>query len=166
MKKKKSYKGKMMSLLENKRYEGTQKDFWNIFRKISPRTKKGVIQPSMKKFYDHFQNLSNSSRAQDFPSLSTGSGPLDYEIALEELEECCKKLRYGKANGYDDSCNEMLISLGRTYPKVLLKLFNQILESSEVIPDWAFGMIVPIHKDGPRLDPANYRGITLISCLG
>ena len=53
----------------------------------------------MKKFFDHFQNLSNSSRAQDFPSLSTDSGPLDYEIALEELEECGKKLRYGKANG-------------------------------------------------------------------
>ena len=73
---------------------------------------------------------------------------------------------YGKTNGYDDSCNEMLISLARTYPKVLLKLFNNILESSEVIPDWALGMIVPLHKDGPRLDPNNYRGITLISCLG
>ena len=82
---------------------------------------------------------------------------------IKELEECCKKLRYGKANGYDDSCNEMLISLVRTYPKVLLKLFNNILESSEVIPDWALGMIVPLHKDGPRLDPNNYRGITLIS---
>ena len=159
-------KGNMMSLLESKRNEGTQKDFWNIFRKISPKTKKGMVQPSMKKFFDHFKNLSESSRAQDFPSLSTDSGPLDYEIVLEELEECCKKLRYGKANGYDDSCNEMLISLARTYPKVLLKLFNNILESSEVIPDWALGMIVPLHKDGPRLDPNNYRGITLISCLG
>ena len=156
----------MMSLLESKRNEGTQKDFWNIFRKISPKTKKGMVQPSMKKFFDHFKNLSESSRAQDFPSLSSDSGPLDYEIVLEELEECCKKLRYGKANGYDDSCNEMLISLARTYPKVLLKLFNNILESSEVIPDWALGMIVPLHKDGPRLDPNNYRGITLISCLG
>ena len=27
-------------------------------------------------------------------------------------------------------------------------------------------MIVPVHKDGPRLDPGNYRGITIISCLG
>ena len=25
---------------------------------------------------------------------------------------------------------------------------------------------MPLHKDGSRLDPANYRGITLISCLG
>ena len=27
------------------------------------------------------------------------------------------------------------------------------------------GMIVSIHKDGPKLDTANYRGITLMSCL-
>ena len=119
----------MMSLLESKRNDGTQKEFWNIFRKISPRTKKGIIQPSMKKFFDHFQNLSNSSRAQNFPSLSSVSGPHDYEIVLEELEECCKKLRYGKSNSYEDSCNEMLISLCRTYSKVLLTLFNKILES-------------------------------------
>ena len=164
--KKRAHKGKMMSLLETKRNSGTQKEFWNIFRKISPRTKKDVIQPSLKKFFDHFQNLSNSSRAQDFPSESTGSGPLDFEIGLEELEECCKKLRLGKANGYDDSCNEMVISLVRTYPNVLLSLFNKILQSSEVIPDWALGMIVPLHKDGPRLDTSNYRGITLMSCLG
>ena len=164
--KKRAHKGKMMSLLETKRNSGTQKEFWNIFRKISPRTKKDVIQPSLKKFFDHFQNLSNSSRAQDFPSESTGSGPLDFEIGLEELEECCKKLRLGKANGYDDSCNEMVISLVRKYPNVLLSLFNKILQSSEVIPDWALGMIVPLHKDGPRLDTSNYRGITLMSCLG
>ena len=25
---------------------------------------------------------------------------------------------------------------------------------------------MPIHKDGPKLDTSNYRGITLISCLG
>ena len=60
----------------------------------------------------------------------------------------------------------MIKSLVNTHPHIVLKLFNDILQSGEVIPDWVMGMIVPIYKNGSRLDPSNYRGITLISCLG
>ena len=63
-------------------------------------------------------------------------------------------MKLGKACGYDNSCNEMLIGLIKTHPKVLLKLFNGVLRSSEVIPDWALGMVVPIFKEGPKLDPS------------
>ena len=62
--KKRQYKQKMLSLLESKRNDSTQKEFWNIFKKISPKNKKEAVFPSLKKFYDHFQNLSNSSRNQ------------------------------------------------------------------------------------------------------
>ena len=149
--------------MKSKRESGTLKEYWDIFRKISPKTKREPVQPSLNKFVDHFQELSKSKRAQTVPAMSMDNGPLDFEIILEELQKCAKKLKLGKASGYDNSCNEMILGLVKTHPKVLLKLFNAILKSSEVIPDWALGMIVPIYKDGPRLDPTNYRGITLIS---
>ena len=164
--KKRQYKQKMLHLMESKRGNGTPKEYWNIFRKISPKSKRETVQPSLKKFFDHFQDLSQSKRAQAVPPVCKGNGPLDFEIIEEELEKCAKKLKLGKASGYDNSCNEMILSLIKTHPKVLLKLFNMLLKSGEVIPDWALGMIVPIYKDGPKLDPANYRGITLMSCLG
>ena len=156
----------MVQNLVSKRSDGTPKEFWNIFKKISPKCKKDSVQPSLKKFFDYFKGLSKSSRALAIPSISSIEGPLDYEIIADELEYAAKKLKFGKASGYDNYCNEMITALVKTNPKVLLKLFNDILQSSEVIPDWALGMIVPIHKDGPKLDAANYRGITLISCLG
>ena len=163
--KKRQYKHKMLSLLESKRDSGTQKEFWDIFKKISPKNRKDPVQPSLKKFFDHFQNLSNSSRTQNIPGVSTATGPLDYEISRDELEASSVKMRYGKANSYDGSCNEMIIALVKTHPEILLRLFNEILQLGEVVPDWVLGMIVPLHKDGPRLDTSNYRGITLISCL-
>ena len=109
-----------MSLLESKRDTGTQKEFWDIFRKISPKNRKDPVQPSMEKFFDHFQNLSKSARSQ------TNKGPLDYEIELDELEYASKKIRLRK--GYDQLCNDMILGLIKTYPKVLVKLFNDILQ--------------------------------------
>ena len=152
-------KKKMLSLLESKK-------FWNIFKKISPRNKRDPVQPSMKNFFNYFKELSTSSRAQTFPPVNTCNGPLDYEISEDELDQSSHKIRLGKASGYDDSCNEMIRGLVNKYPKVLLKLFNKILQSNELIPDWALGMIVPLHKDGSKMDTSNYRGITLISCMG
>ena len=164
--KKRQYKLKMMNLLESKRGSGTPKEYWDIFRKISPKNRREPVQPTMKKFFDHFEELSKSKRPLTVPPASKEGGPLDFEIVLEELEKCSKKMKLRKACGYDNNCNEMLIGLIKTHPKVLLKLFNAVLMSSEVIPDWALGMVVPIFKEGPKLDPSNYRGITLISCIG
>ena len=49
---------------------------------------------------------------------------------------------------------------------MLLKFFNLILSSGDVLPDWVISFIVPIHKGGAKSDPSNYRGISLLSCLG
>ena len=91
LRKKRRYKDKMFSILESKREDGTPKEFWNIFKKISPKCKKDSVQPSMKKFFDYFKTLSKSSRALTVPPLSLVEGPLDYEIIDEELEFAAKK---------------------------------------------------------------------------
>ena len=50
---------------------------------------------------------------------------------------------------------------------MLTKLFNVILASGVVPEQWSIGVIKPIYKSsGDDTDPINYRGITLLSCLG
>ena len=48
----------------------------------------------------------------------------------------------------------------------LVLLFDSVFESGFFPEAWAEGCIVPIHKKGDVDEPNNYRGITLISCMG
>ena len=66
----------------------------------------------------------------------------------------------------DNLSNEMLSCLLEVCPELILKLFNLILDSGDVLPEWLISFIVPIHKGGPKSDPSNYRGVSLLSCLG
>lgn len=48
-----------------------------------------------------------------------------------------------------------------------IKLFNKVLDTGEIPEDWLTGMIIPIYKNkGSKDDTNNYRGITLLSCVG
>lgn len=164
--KKRRYKKGLMSELEEKFAQGSQKELWSVFKKISPKTSKSQVRPSLKTFSDYFKDLFKTKRPQRTPPMSTEFGPLDGCITLEELFIALKALKEGKASGLDNICVEMVIILGETYPQILLKLFNGVLMTGDIPSDWVYGMIVPIYKEGQKLDPSNYRGITLSSCLG
>ena len=166
MAKKRRYRSNIFKNLQDRGRGGNIGDFWRVFRKLSPKGGTSPVQPSISDFRVYFEKLSNTSRGQEFPGPSGEVGPLDYEISEKELEDGEKKLKDGKATGIDNTSNEAISILVETYPKLVLKFFNEILGSGEVVPEWLVGLIVPIHKDGARLDAGNYRGITLMSCLG
>ena len=61
----------------------------------------------------------------------------------------------------------LYLNCPRTVIELIVSVFNLILKTGHVPYDWSIGLIVPIYKKkGSRLDPNNYRGITLLSCLG
>ena len=48
-----------------------------------------------------------------------------------------------------------------------MKLFKKVLDTGSIPEDWLTGIIVPIYKNaGDVKDVNNYRGITILSCLG
>ena len=50
---------------------------------------------------------------------------------------------------------------------IRVKLFNKVLETGSIPENWLIGVIVPIYKNtGDIHDCNNYRGITLLICLG
>ena len=52
------------------------------------------------------------------------------------------------------------------YTDLLEQLFSVIWQEEIVPRQWREGLIVNIFKKGDREDPANYRGITLLSVVG
>ena len=93
------------------------------------------------------------------------SGNLDGVINKDELETATKILRRGKSPGLDNILNEMIAPLVKKYPGLILKLFNSILANTWINKEWLISLITAIHKKGPKEDPDNYRGISLMSCL-
>ena len=163
--KKRQYKHNTLKQMTNKKNKD-QKYFWNMLKRISPSRNiaTGGIPPET--FADYFKTILTSKNPLDIPEDSKDIGPLDYNISLEELKKASTILKPGKALGIDNISNEMIQSLLDCYPEIILLLFNSILELNEIIPEWVIGAIVPIHKKGPKSEPNNYRGITLMSCLG
>ena len=50
---------------------------------------------------------------------------------------------------------------------LIVKMFNLVILSGIVPTHWCVGIIKPIYKKkGSIDDPDNYRGITLLSCIG
>ena len=92
---------------------------------------------------------------------------LESDFTEVEVEKVMKSLKNGKSPGEDMITNEFL---KQSLPFILpfyTNLFNTVLETGHIPESWTTGVIVPIYKKkGDPKDPANYRGITLVSALG
>ena len=68
--------------------------------------------------------------------------------------------------GSDGIVGELLKYGGFGMVDLLEQLFSVIWQEEIVPRQWREGLIVNIFKKGDREDPANYRGITLLSVVG
>ena len=112
--KKRRHRNSVFVKLQEKRNDINQKEFWKIFRKISPKSKKGSVQPNLHEFRKYFEKLSHTDRTQDFPNKSDDIGPLDFVMTEKELKDAGGRLKLGKSVGIDNTSNEMIISLLNT----------------------------------------------------
>lgn len=91
---------------------------------------------------------------------------LSFRISVEEVTKAVSLLKSGKAPGLDLLSGEIIKATHPVIMPILVKMFNHILSTGSYPSCWAEGSITPLHKKGSPLDPDNYRGITISSCLG
>ena len=112
-------------------------------------------------FESLFQEVKNVSEQ---PDLDKGQES-DKEISEEEVRRVVSRLKGGKAPGTCGIMPEML-KVGEVAIEWLVKLFNEVWGRGGAPRDWKSAIIVPIHKQGSRLECTNYRGISLLSVVG
>jgi hypothetical protein len=144
------------------------KQFWKLLNKLdldNMNTKNAAAEITAREWNNHYTDLLQSATKGAIPDNTAKSGPLDYEITIEEMLEATGILKPGKATGIDIINNEMVLEALKQYPKAFHKIMNSLLKEGEGVINWLTSLLVPIHKKGPTDDPDNYRGIALISCL-
>ena len=143
------------------------KKFWNSLNKLDNKkmTNNCISSISQDSWIEHFESIRCGENEPTYPPDCNEDGPLDFEISEQELLGATSILKNGKSSGSDMISYEMLKCVIEFKPSILLKVFNSALQYNPEILDWFISIISPIHKKGSRMDPNNYRGISLISCV-
>ena len=89
------------------------------------------------------------------------------DFTVQELNWAIKRLKTKKVPGKDGITNETILQLGPQAQQKLLALFNQSWQTGKFPNQWTEAVVVPILKKGKeKREKANYRPISLLSCLG
>ncbi len=87
-------------------------------------------------------------------------------ISQEEIKKSITSMKNRKAPGVDSITAEVLKAGGDEMVQFLHMLFNKVWNEEKPPLDWSKMIVTPIHKKGSKLDPSNYRAISLISIPG
>ena len=147
------------------------REYWNLINNHDkPAAKESKV--SLRDLTTHFQSLAalpaTAQQCQDVPVglVDQGNEQLNATFTLTEIQTCIRKLK-NKASGAGNILNEFLKNCPDKVLLIIVKLFNMVLESSVVPSEWCTGIIQALFKGkGSDQDPSNYRGITLLSCVG
>lgn len=125
---------------------------------------------------DYFASLSKKELDCERPSLPTVhnsdiSNITDAAITWREITTVLKRLRKGKASGYDMIPGEVYKLVENEQEptsglaRCIISIMNKVFLGNTFPETWMDCVIVPIFKKGDKLDPNNYRGIALINTL-
>ena len=90
---------------------------------------------------------------------------LSNPFTADDICLALKSLNRGKAAGFDKITAEHTIFASEHLTKVMVALYNIIVDLEEILTCFRTGVQIPLFtgKDLDALDPNNYRGITLLS---
>ena len=118
---------------------------------------------------DFFVSISNVDDSNtQLPEFTTkcDTSISDISISEQDVSDILKNLATNKACGADGISHRMLKGCSTTISKPLCYLFNKSLTHTIFPSSWKVANVMPLFKKGDKAAPANYKPISLISCIG
>jgi Reverse transcriptase (RNA-dependent DNA polymerase) len=162
---KEEHKAELTAKLSNHK---NPKEFWKAVKSINGSSQKDNPIKA-KQWEDHYTSIfeendivyvDETETWSDLPK--TNDKPFEANITTQELSNTIRKLKKGKAPGYDGLPNETWILSSPKLRTFLCIFFNLCCTVGRVPYDWCKVVVSPIHKKGCNLNPSNYRPIALV----
>lgn len=138
--------------------------FWKLVKKLNCRTIP-ECKIDVKEWQIYFQDMYKENTGLILHLMDARHPYLDQDIQLIELNAILNKLKPKKAPGPDGVTNEFLKYSPHNMRGQLLYLMNRTLHTGEIPQCWTSANTIMLHKKGSKLDPNNYRGITLANTI-
>ena len=91
---------------------------------------------------------------------------LNAPIIKNEVLSAIKRLKNNKAAGIDNIPAEFFKFSNGVLLEPIVLLFNKVFDTGNYPRAWCEGIINPVHKQGSKFQPENFRKITIVSALG
>lgn len=115
-------------------------------------------------FQTSFTERDLHSSEDTIPAAFFGPSRMDdITISQEGIFSLLLKINVRKSSGADNIPTAFLQRYSELVSEYLYVLFNASLHQCMLPSDWLTAKVVPVFKSGDKLDPANYRPISLIS---
>ena len=150
-------------------YRADPQKFWRLVSRSRPKQDTALqVDPCILRGYFEGLNADTTGSTADSPvSPALPYVPeLDDPICYEEVLHAIAHLKSNRAPGTDGIPAEAYKKLSGNFISILTNLFNHILNTGHYPQQWSTGILTPVHKGGSRYDPQNYRGITVLNCIG
>ena len=151
------------------------KDFWRTIRpqKVADNISSTMTENNIETWFNYFKSLLHKDGQIDIKERHWNADQTDNEYGLilnapithDEVIKSILKLKNGKACGKDGITAEFYKSSCHFVSPLLVRIFNQILDSGIFPETWSESVIIPVYKSGSRDNPSNYRGISLINVM-
>ena len=87
----------------------------------------------------------------------------DIRVSPADVEQAIKTLDVNSSMGFDGIHPRLLVRCAAEFSHPLSKIFNESLRAGILPIEWLSSQVTPIFKKGPRLDPLNYRPVSITS---